>query len=51
MAAHLADESRLAEIPELAPTLVRWAPPANAPPTCGSASTGCGRDPRTRRCW
>ena len=31
MAAHLADESRLAEIPELEPTLVRWAPPANAP--------------------
>jgi hypothetical protein len=32
MTAHLADESRLAEIPELAPTLVRWAPPAGAPP-------------------
>jgi hypothetical protein len=31
MAAHLADESRLARIPELAPTLVRWAPPAGAP--------------------
>src|SRR5215472_18005687 len=31
MTAHLADESRLAGIPELAPTLVRWAPPANAP--------------------
>ncbi|HEX3488582.1 MAG TPA: hypothetical protein VHU92_04545 [Streptosporangiaceae bacterium] len=31
MAAHLADESRLAEIPELEPTLVRWAPPAGAP--------------------
>lgn len=31
MAAHLADESRLAEIPELEPTLIRWAPPANAP--------------------
>jgi hypothetical protein len=29
--AHLADESRLAGIPELAPTLVRWEPPANAP--------------------
>jgi hypothetical protein len=32
MTAHLADESRLAEIPELAPTLVRWSPPAGAPP-------------------
>jgi len=31
MTAHLADESRLAGIPELAPTLVRWAPPASAP--------------------
>jgi hypothetical protein len=31
MTAHLADEARLAEIPELAPTLVRWAPPAGAP--------------------
>ena len=32
MTAHLADESRLAGLPELAPTLVRWAPPADAPP-------------------
>lgn len=32
MTAHLADEARLAEIPELAPTLVRWSPPAGAPP-------------------
>jgi hypothetical protein len=31
MAAHLDDESRLARIPELAPTLVRWAPAAGAP--------------------
>ena len=31
MTAHLADESRLAGIPELEPTLVRWAPPAGAP--------------------
>jgi hypothetical protein len=31
MTAHLADESRLAGIPELAPTLVRWAPEADAP--------------------
>jgi hypothetical protein len=29
--AHLDDEARLAGIPELAPTLVRWAPPAGAP--------------------
>jgi len=32
MTAHLADESRLAGIPELWPTLVRWAPPADAKP-------------------
>jgi hypothetical protein len=32
MTAHLADESRLAGIPELDPTLVRWAPPDEAPP-------------------
>lgn len=32
MTAHLDDESRLAGLPELAPTLVRWAPPAGAPP-------------------
>jgi hypothetical protein len=32
MTAHLADESRLAGIPELAPTLVRWVPPAGAAP-------------------
>jgi hypothetical protein len=31
MTAHLADESRLAGLPELAPTLVRWAPPTGAP--------------------
>jgi hypothetical protein len=31
MTAHLADESRLAGLPELMPTLVRWAPPADAP--------------------
>jgi hypothetical protein len=31
MTAHLADESRLAGLPELMPTLVRWAPPAGAP--------------------
>src|SRR5580698_9111725 len=32
MTAHLADESRLAELPELAPTLVPWSHPADAPP-------------------
>ena len=31
MAAHLQDESQLAGIPELAPVLVRWAPPPGAP--------------------
>jgi len=31
MTAHLADESRLAGIPELAPTLIRWAPEPGAP--------------------
>jgi hypothetical protein len=31
MTAHLADESRYARIPELAPTLVRWAPEPDAP--------------------
>jgi len=30
--AHLADESRFAGLPELAPTLVRWSPERNAPP-------------------
>ena len=32
LAAHLDDESRLAGIPELAPTLVRWQVPASGPP-------------------
>jgi hypothetical protein len=32
LAAHLDDESRLSGIAELAPTLVRWAAPAGAPP-------------------
>jgi hypothetical protein len=32
MTAHLDDESRLFGIPELAPTLIRWAPPAGARP-------------------
>lgn len=29
--AHLADESRLADLPDLAPTLVRWSPERGAP--------------------
>lgn len=32
LAAHLQDESRLNGLPNLAPTLVRWTPPADAPP-------------------
>jgi hypothetical protein len=32
LAAHLDEESRFAGIPELAPTLVRWEPAADAPP-------------------
>lgn len=32
LAAHLDDESRLNRIPELKPTLVRWAPPPDAAP-------------------
>jgi hypothetical protein len=32
LTAHLDDESRLAGLPGLAPTLVRWQPPADAPP-------------------
>ena len=31
LTAHLDDESRLAGLPTLAPTLVRWSPPAGAP--------------------
>ncbi len=31
MTAHLAEESRLADLPELMPTLVRWTPPPDAP--------------------
>lgn len=31
MTAHLADEFRLAGLPDLAPTLVRWTPPPGAP--------------------
>jgi len=40
MTAHLADESRYAGIPELAPTLVRWAPEPDAP---SHLSVGLGR--------
>ncbi|MDN3353290.1 hypothetical protein [Actinomadura sp. DC4] len=32
LAAHLDDESRFNEIPEISPTLVRWDPPDGAPP-------------------
>ncbi len=32
LTAHLAEESRLADLPGLSPTLVRWAPPPDAPP-------------------
>ncbi|WP_103957821.1 hypothetical protein [Nonomuraea solani] len=31
LTAHLGDEARLSGLPQLAPTLVRWAPPAGAP--------------------
>jgi hypothetical protein len=31
LSAHLDDEARWFDIPELSPTLVRWSPPANAP--------------------
>lgn len=31
LAAHLDDEARLAGLPELSPTLVRWSPPPGAP--------------------
>lgn len=32
VAAHLDDEARLGGVPELAPVLLRWKPPAGAPP-------------------
>jgi hypothetical protein len=44
--AHLDDESRLSGIAELAPTLVRWAPPADAPP---HLSVGLARIEAARR--
>lgn len=40
MTAHLAEESRVAGLPELEPTLVRWAPPPSAP---GHLSVGIDR--------
>jgi hypothetical protein len=46
MTAHLDDESRLIGIAELAPTLVRWAPPAGAPP---HLSVGLARIEAARR--
>jgi hypothetical protein len=44
--AHLDEESRLSEIPELMPTLVRWAPPPDAPP---HLSVGLSRLEEARR--
>lgn len=46
LAAHLDDESRLNALPELAPTLVRWSPPAGAPAHLG---TGLDRLAAARR--
>ena len=44
--AHLDDESRLSGVAELAPTLVRWSPPADAPP---HLSVGLARIESARR--
>ena len=46
MTAHLDDESRLAGVAELAPTLVRWSPPPGAPP---HLSVGLARLEAARR--
>lgn len=46
LTAHLDDESRLAGIPELAPTLVRWSPPPDAP---AHLSVGLARLEAARR--
>ena len=35
LAAHLDEESRMGGVPGLAPTLVRWDPPPDAPPHLG----------------
>ena len=44
--AHLDEESRLSDIPELMPTLVRWSPPPGAPP---HLSVGLSRLEEARR--
>lgn len=44
--AHLDDESRLSGVAELAPTLVRWSPPPDAPP---HLSVGLARLEAARR--
>lgn len=46
LTAHLDDEARYGQIPELAPTLVRWNPPAGAPE---HLSIGLNRLAETRR--
>jgi hypothetical protein len=46
LAAHLDEESRFAGLPELAPTLVRWAPPPGAP---RHLNVGLARLEETRR--
>jgi hypothetical protein len=46
LTAHLADEARLAGLPTLDPTLVRWRPPPGAPP---HLSVGLARLERARR--
>jgi hypothetical protein len=46
LAAHLDDEARLGGLPQLSPTLVRWAPPPKAPP---HLSFGLERIEQTRR--
>jgi hypothetical protein len=46
MAAHLDDESRLSDLPNLKPTLIRWSAPADAPP---HLAIGLERIERTSR--
>ncbi|MFB4299505.1 hypothetical protein [Actinomadura sp. NTSP31] len=46
LAAHLDDEARLGDAPGLAPTLVRWSPPRDAPP---HLSIGLSRLEEARR--